>query len=185
MTPWGLVPTPSRPTGLPVYGCHGCGAVWVPPDTLREILDGAARDAFVDAATQGTPGAAVRRRGLPPGIANRVVVYRRCPTCDQAMARRNFAGISGVIVDRCPRHGTFFDAGELENILEFVRTGGLELARKKRERRGPPSRFSDRGIGSVYRAAPMSAGGVGVAPDWAVAIGFVRWAIRWVRERVP
>jgi Zn-finger nucleic acid-binding protein len=44
------------------------------------------------------------------------------------MHRRNFARISGVIVDECRGCGTFFDAGELEDVLAFVRSGGLLLS---------------------------------------------------------
>ena len=49
------------------------------------------------------------------------------------MNRINFARCSGVIVDVCRGHGTWFDASELREIVEFIRGGGLELA-PKRER---------------------------------------------------
>jgi Zn-finger nucleic acid-binding protein len=41
------------------------------------------------------------------------------------MARMNFGKRSGVIVDACRMHGTWFDAGELESVLEFVAAGGM------------------------------------------------------------
>lgn len=45
------------------------------------------------------------------------------------MHRKNFGATSGIIVDICSRHGSYFDAGELPRVLEFVRRGGLARAR--------------------------------------------------------
>jgi Zn-finger nucleic acid-binding protein len=42
------------------------------------------------------------------------------------MARMTFGQRSGVIVDVCRAHGTWFDAGELDAVMAFVRGGGLE-----------------------------------------------------------
>ena len=45
--------------------------------------------------------------------------------------RINFAKCSGVIVDVCKGHGTWFDRDELTRIVEFIRGGGLDAARAK------------------------------------------------------
>jgi Zn-finger nucleic acid-binding protein len=50
------------------------------------------------------------------------------------MNRMNFAHCSGVVVDVCRGHGTWFDRDELRQIVEFIRAGGLELARQKEKR---------------------------------------------------
>jgi Zn-finger nucleic acid-binding protein len=47
------------------------------------------------------------------------------------MNRVNFAGRSGVIIDTCRGHGTWFDRDELQHIVEFIRSGGLEKAREQ------------------------------------------------------
>ena len=47
------------------------------------------------------------------------------------MNRINFARCSGVIVDVCKGHGTWFDKQELTRIVEFIREGGLEASRQK------------------------------------------------------
>jgi Zn-finger nucleic acid-binding protein len=47
------------------------------------------------------------------------------------MNRINFARCSGVIVDVCKGHGTWFDREELSRIVEFIRAGGLEASRAK------------------------------------------------------
>jgi hypothetical protein len=47
------------------------------------------------------------------------------------MNRINFARCSGVIVDICKGHGTWFDCDELSGIVQFIRRGGLEISRQK------------------------------------------------------
>lgn len=59
------------------------------------------------------------------------VNYVRCPECSQLMNRVNFARCSGVIVDVCKGHGTWFDRDELSRIVEFIRQGGLEASRNR------------------------------------------------------
>jgi Zn-finger nucleic acid-binding protein len=47
------------------------------------------------------------------------------------MNRVNFARCSGVVVDVCKPHGTWFDADELQRILAFVAGGGIDRARAR------------------------------------------------------
>ena len=54
-----------------------------------------------------------------------------CQVCRQLMNRMNFAGCSGVVVDWCKPHGTWFDSCELPRIVRFIQEGGM---RKSRER---------------------------------------------------
>jgi Zn-finger nucleic acid-binding protein len=58
-------------------------------------------------------------------------MYLPCPVCRTVMNRRLFATGTGVIIDVCRAHGTFFDAGELPLIIDFVMNGGLDKAQKK------------------------------------------------------
>ena len=44
------------------------------------------------------------------------------------MVRKNFARISGVIMDECGRHGIWLDSGELEKIRQFILSGGIDKA---------------------------------------------------------
>ena len=45
------------------------------------------------------------------------------------MHRRNFARLSGIIVDEC-LHGAFLDAGELKRIVKFLKAGGESIGRQ-------------------------------------------------------
>ena len=51
------------------------------------------------------------------------------------MNRVNFARCSGVIVDICKQHGTWFDRDELSRIVEFIHGGGLNASRAERKDR--------------------------------------------------
>jgi hypothetical protein len=47
------------------------------------------------------------------------------------MNRKNFGSVSGVIVDVCKQHGTWFDLGELPRVLAFVAGGGMDRTRAR------------------------------------------------------
>jgi Zn-finger nucleic acid-binding protein len=57
------------------------------------------------------------------------VRYVPCPECGKLMNRVNFAKRSGVVLDSCAAHGTWFDADELRRVIEFIRSGGLDQQR--------------------------------------------------------
>jgi Zn-finger nucleic acid-binding protein len=54
--------------------------------------------------------------------------YIPCVRCGKLMNRKNFAKLSGVILDECGTHGVWLDSGELEKIRHFIADGGLERA---------------------------------------------------------
>ena len=53
-----------------------------------------------------------------------------CPECGKLMNRKNFSGCSGVVLDWCREHGSWFDRNELQQIVAFIRNGGLHKARE-------------------------------------------------------
>ncbi len=57
--------------------------------------------------------------------------YIPCVRCGRLMNRKNFGRISGVIIDKCGRHGVWLDGGELEKIRHFIADGGLERSRDR------------------------------------------------------
>ncbi len=110
-----------------IHECVGCGGLFVDARTLAEIVaresDPARRSGLL--ATLGPP---VHAR---PGALEADVHYLQCPVCHTYMNRQNFGKRSGVIVDVCREHGTWFDAGELTRAIDFVAEGGLAAAEKK------------------------------------------------------
>lgn len=105
--------------------CPQCIGLWVEAAALEKIC----ADREQQATVLGTASPAVR---LKP---SQKVRYVPCPQCAQLMNRINFARCSGVVVDVCKGHGTWFDAEELRGIIEFIRAGGFDAtrAREKQE----------------------------------------------------
>lgn len=110
------------------------------------------------------------------------VTYIDCPVCRKLMNRINFGGGSGVIIDKCRDHGVWLDGGELRQIMEWVKAGGmkhreeidkqkekLEMKRMARNAQMPPQdmQFDNR---------PYGHGGGADLGD--MLIGFVKWLIK-------
>ena len=100
--------------------CAKCEGIWADAASLQQIC----ADREQQAAVLGTAAP------LPADDnALENVRYIPCPVCRTLMNRVNFAHCSHVIVDVCRTHGTWFDKDELRRIVEFIRGGGMELAR--------------------------------------------------------
>lgn len=105
--------------------CERCVGLWVEVAAFEKICaDGEQQSAVLGAAS---PAPAHQ---LPSGDPDKIR-YVPCPQCGQLMNRINFARCSGLIVDVCKGHGTWFDRDELSGIVQFIRGGGLEVSRQK------------------------------------------------------
>lgn len=47
------------------------------------------------------------------------------------MNHKNFSHCSGIVLDWCRDHGSWFDKRELQEIVCFIRNGGLKKARER------------------------------------------------------
>jgi Zn-finger nucleic acid-binding protein len=168
---WSLDASGPYRGGHPVAACHGCGGVWLPLATQRAMIEAAA--AAAERQGEASPSQVVRQQ-LPVGILAAAVVYRSCPACGKTMARKNFGGCSGVIVDECPC-GTFFDAGELESVLAFVRSGGMQLAAR---RRADDERRRREASAVTSREREETAWYAEYNPTWSLARWLAEWLVR-------
>jgi Zn-finger nucleic acid-binding protein len=107
-----------------VRECFKCEGLWLDVVSFEKICADHEQQSAVLGAASPAPTHTV-------SDAVNKVRYIPCPECRQLMNRINFARCSGVIVDICKGHGTWFDRDELSRIVEFVRAGGLEAARGK------------------------------------------------------
>lgn len=105
-----------------VRQCAPCGGLFVEHGALAALVTRAQREGPASAASS------VRK---PTAGAAEPVRYLGCPCCARPMNRKNFGRLSGVVVDVCREHGTFFHLGELPRVLAFVRGGGLERAARR------------------------------------------------------
>lgn len=103
--------------------CLKCDGLWVDVRSFEKICADREQQSAVLGAASSMP---LDAAGKPNKVR-----YVPCPECAQLMNRINFARCSGVVVDVCKRHGTWFDRDELSSIVEFIRGGGMNSARAK------------------------------------------------------
>lgn len=107
----------------PLNECSRCEGLWVDIRSFEKICAEREQQSVVLGIASRAPAQAVRETSK--------VKYVPCPDCSQLMNRINFARCSGVIVDICKGHGTWFDRDELSRIVAFIRGGGLEASRER------------------------------------------------------
>lgn len=101
--------------------CSHCGGVWLDRGEFTDLT----RESDVY-QNQAAPKGHVR------GPIRDSIQYIPCVRCGTLMNRKNFARISGVIIDECRPHGVWLDGGELERIRTFIADGGLERAQDRK-----------------------------------------------------
>ena len=106
--------------------CEKCEGVWVEAAAFERICSDREQQSVVLGVASPAASHSVSAGGAP-----NTITYAPCPQCGQLMNRVNFARCSGVIVDVCKGHGTWFDRDELREIVEFIRKGGFDVARQK------------------------------------------------------
>lgn len=99
--------------------CPECGGLWLDRGEFRLVT----RE--YDVYKGDFKGEYVREPIKDP------LEYIPCVRCGKMMNRKNFARISGVIIDECGNHGVWLDFGELEKIRHFIADGGLEEAQDR------------------------------------------------------
>ena len=100
--------------------CPKCSGIWLDGDEFRYHTS--ARDIYPDMNIPRN----FRREPLSEERK-----YLPCVRCKKLMHRENFRRISSVLIDKCPAHGVWLDAGELEQIRSFIANGGLEDSQDK------------------------------------------------------
>lgn len=109
--------------------CEKCEGLWIEVAAFEKICADREQQSAVLGAASPVPAP----KGSPDDPLPKIR-YGPCPQCGQLMNRVNFARCSGVVVDVCRGHGTWFDRDELRAIIEFIRAGGLERSRQKEKR---------------------------------------------------
>lgn len=115
-----------------LHGCGSCGGMWVDRVSFQNIC---AREEEQEAVLGYAPPdpADKERTGDVKGRKPRV--YIPCPVCGKLMNHKHFAASSGVVLDWCRDHGSWFDRQELHRIVSFIRGGGMRRARELQKER--------------------------------------------------
>lgn len=112
--------------------CSKCDGIFVSEEIIEQLLKNKSP------AKEGIDLHMLRFiQNNPRHAQESVIRYRKCPVCDTVMQRFNYKSISGVIVDRCLRHGLWLDGGELRQILEWKHAGGESRIREEEKPKAP------------------------------------------------
>jgi Zn-finger nucleic acid-binding protein len=109
--------------------CETCFGLFFDPGELQATLDIRVQHAYrIDYQAIGMLAEAKRRDEYS-------VTYVKCPVCGRLMNRVNFGTRSGVVVDECVDHGVWLDGGELRQLLEWTKAGGMLLHQQVAQKR--------------------------------------------------
>ncbi len=106
-----------------IVECARCGGLWLGHEDFVRVCASAENESLAEQFHVVQP--------TPPPAASTTAAYVPCVVCREFMNRRNYASASGVVMDVCKPHGVWLDHGEIDKILEFIRRGGLERARRR------------------------------------------------------
>jgi Zn-finger nucleic acid-binding protein len=106
-------------TNTPLEECMHCGGIWIDVTHFEFLCSNAEAQE-----------AATGLRLPPPVSLDPSVRYLKCPQCANLMNRMNYAGRSGIVIDVCRPHGIWLDRDRMRQIIDFIRAGGLDKARK-------------------------------------------------------
>ena len=104
---------------LIAHHCIKCDGIFFEKDELEKVLE-----SYSDKIYSIDIEALKFVTNHPRHEIEKKVFYRRCPVCKKVMQRKNYKSVSGVIIDRCIKHGVWLDGGELKQLLEWKRAGG-------------------------------------------------------------
>jgi Zn-finger nucleic acid-binding protein len=136
-------------SGTQVTECVACGGLWLTQDHFEELCESADARERVAAELRARPPVPDPTQGQPAR-------YLPCVACKELMNRRNYASVSGVVIDVCRKHGVWLDTHELEKVLAFVRAGGLGRARQREiERLGEERRKQAAAAAWQHPPAPL------------------------------
>jgi Zn-finger nucleic acid-binding protein len=110
--------------GVMTFCCPNCRGIFFPNRGLEEVLNKLRATCDpVDVQSVMKDFKDRFSRKLPTAIR-----YKTCPVCVTVMTRRNYATVSGVIVDQCGDHGTWVDEAQFGALADFISRGGDVLA---------------------------------------------------------
>jgi Zn-finger nucleic acid-binding protein len=105
--------------------CERCLGLFFDPGELEAFLDKVVTNVHAIDPQRLNEVQNVKRRQEYP------VTYIDCPVCQRLMNRINFGSRSGVIADQCRDHGIWLDGGELRQIMEWMKAGGMLVQKEK------------------------------------------------------
>lgn len=135
------------------HECPSCAGSWLVAEAFTQLCSTREERGAVAAMVGGDATHSVRTVGA-------AVRYVACPVCKKTMNRQNFGRRSGVVIDVCKGHGVWFDHGELQSVVAFVDSGGLDQARRAEQAREQEEhRKLDRAVSDAIAESARAGGG--------------------------
>lgn len=118
---------PEQLSVVEMHECPSCAGTWLDAETFDAVCS----DKDKPTLTARVAAAKRQRKTTFDLSPQDIVKYVPCPICQHLMNRRNFASISGVVIDVCKDHGVWLDNLELGRIVQFITAGGMDKSRQR------------------------------------------------------
>jgi len=119
--------------GIDVCVCPTCQGALFPPRGLEELLNKLRE--MKDEQGEDVRDILRDLRGDARRVLPEKVRYLKCPMCGDFMPRRNYAGVSGIILSQCADHGHWVSQQSFGELSDFISRGGDLLAKRNPLRR--------------------------------------------------
>lgn len=93
--------------------CKSCGGVWLEHHQLSDVLG-------IDSISKIAKSEEAEIFKSSNSLPRQAVKYLACPECNDIMDRHNFMRYSNVILDKCNKHGVWFDKHELAAVMDYL-----------------------------------------------------------------
>ncbi|MEJ2111667.1 MAG: zf-TFIIB domain-containing protein [Acidobacteriota bacterium] len=108
-----------------LHECLNCGGLWIDKTSFQDIC-----------RKEEEQQAVLHYRFKEPlehrkNQKERKRAYIPCPECGTLMNHKSFSRGSGIVLDWCRNHGNWFDRQELQQIIAYIRNGGLKKSRER------------------------------------------------------
>jgi len=108
--------------------CETCFGLFFDPGEIEQLLDSSVSNVF-DINLH-----LMQNINRDHYQKNKPVKYIKCPVCQAFMRRINFGYHSGVVIDRCNKHGVWLDNGEITHLMEWKKAGGELLDTQEKQK---------------------------------------------------
>lgn len=116
--------------------CDQCMGLFFDAGELEALLEQSVSNVFeINRQRLSAINKELYQRDSANSLSEQQAFYVKCPVCCDFMQRKSFGARSGVIIDRCHRHGVWLDGGELKRLLEWKKAGGQLLHEKMAQER--------------------------------------------------
>ncbi len=116
---------------ISVLECETCAGLWLDRGVFEVLEQRAQQKAVMGDTFSRLALNSAQDTKRSPGQR----FYQPCPICKKFMHRKNYGRGSGVIIDVCTQDGIWFDHGELDNIVRWIKSGGLTKSKLRQDKR--------------------------------------------------